>query len=213
MSNHLKTFQNMAKPSWLTVSPASGSGDGTISNTGLEHTGRELRTGTVTVTAEGVAGSKTYTVNQEPKPEFVSFDNGASMSVAKDGGEVKITGKSNSKKLSFAFVGEASGATLAESYAAAGKTTANGEEIEGDPGAAAQYNFEVAITVPENETIEAIARTLKVTNGAAVAAQIVLNQTEGDAFLNLDKETITLPWEGTPAQVVNVDSNTTWSVS
>ena len=48
----------MAKPSWLTVDPTSGSGDGTITNTGHEHTGRVLRTGTVTVTGDGVAGSK-----------------------------------------------------------------------------------------------------------------------------------------------------------
>lgn len=203
----------MAKPSWLTVDPTSGSGDGTITNTGLEHTGRVLRTGTVTVTGDGVAGSKTYTVNQEPKPEFVELDNGASMSVSKEGGAVKVTGKSNSKALSFAFVGETGGAEMAASYTAAGKSAANGSEIEGDPGATAQYNFEVEVTVPENTTVDAVARTVKVSNGGAVAAQIVLNQTAGDAFLNLDKETVTLPWEGTPAQVVNVDSNTSWSVS
>ncbi len=203
----------MAKPSWLTVDPTSGSGDGTITNTGLEHTGRVLRSGTVTVTGDGVAGSKSYTVNQEPKPEFVELDNGASMSVPKEGGVVKVTGKSNSKALSFAFVGEADSAEIAASYTAAGKSAANGSEIEGDPGAAAQYNFEVEVTVPENTTVDAVARTVKVSNGGAVAAQIVLNQTAGDAFLNLDKETITLPWEGTPAQVVNVDSNTSWNVS
>ena len=203
----------MAKPSWLTVDPTGGSGDGTITNTGLEHTGRALRTGTVTVTGDGVAGSKSYTVNQEPHPEFVELDNGAAMSVAKEGGKVKVTGKSNSKALSFAFVGEAGGAEIAASYTAAGKSAANGAEIEGDPGAAAQYNFEAEVTVPENSTVDAVARTVKVSNGGAVAAQIVLNQTAGDAFLNLDKETVTLPWEGTPAQVVNVDSNTSWSVS
>ena len=203
----------MAKPSWLTVDPTSGSGDGTITNTGLEHTGRVLRTGTVTVTGDGVAGSKTYTVNQEPKPEFVELDNGASMSVSKEGGKVKVAGKSNSNALSFAFVGEAGGASIAASYTAAGKSAANGSEIEGDPGAVAQYNFEVEVTVPENTTVDAVSRTVKVSNGGVVAAQIVLNQTAGDAFLNLDKETITLPWEGTPAQVVNVDSNTSWNVS
>ena len=203
----------MAKPSWLTVDPTSGSGDGTITNTGLEHTGRVLRTGTVTVTGDGVAGSKAYTVNQEPKPEFVELDNGASMSVSKEGGKVKVAGKSNSNALSFAFVGEAGGAAIAASYTAAGKSAANGSEIEGDPGAVAQYNFEVEVTVPENTTVDAVSRTVKVSNGGVVAAQIVLNQTAGDAFLNLDKETITLPWEGTPAQVVNVDSNTSWNVS
>ena len=45
----------MAKPSWLTVSPMSGSGNGVLQNTGSVHTGRNVRTGTVTVTATGVA--------------------------------------------------------------------------------------------------------------------------------------------------------------
>lgn len=203
----------MAKPSWLSVSPASGSGDGTISNTGLEHTGRVLRTGTVTVTGAGVAGSKTYTVNQEPKPEFAEFDNGSSMSVSKEGGAVKVAGRSNSRGLSFAFVGDAAGAEIAAAYSAAGKSTADGADIEGDPGAEAQYSFEVSVTVPANDTVSAVARTLRVAGGDSVAAQIVLNQTAGDAFLDLDKTSVTLPWEGTPAQAVNVDSNTSWTVS
>lgn len=49
----------MAKPSWLTVSPMSGSGNGVLQNTGSVHTGRNVRTGTVTVTATGVATPKT----------------------------------------------------------------------------------------------------------------------------------------------------------
>lgn len=203
----------MAKPTWLTVSPASGSGNGTLTNTGLEHTGRVMRTGKVTVTAEGVSGVKEYTVNQEPKPEFCSFDNGAAMSVSKDGGTVKVTGKSNSKALTFAFVGEAGGVEIPASYSAAGAATGNGAEIAGDPGAAAQYNFEIELTVPKNGTIEEVTRTLKVSNGGSVTAQIALNQTEGDAYLNLAAEAVTLPWEGTPAQTVGVSSNTSWTVS
>ena len=66
----------MAKPSWLTVSPMSGSGNGVLQNTGSVHTGRNVRTGTVTVTATGVAQPKTYKVTQEAKPEFISIDNG-----------------------------------------------------------------------------------------------------------------------------------------
>lgn len=37
------------KPSWLTVSPMSGSGNDTLQNTASVHTGRLVRTGTVTV--------------------------------------------------------------------------------------------------------------------------------------------------------------------
>lgn len=43
------------KPSWLTVSPMSGSGNDTLQNTASVHTGRLVRTGTVTVTAVGVS--------------------------------------------------------------------------------------------------------------------------------------------------------------
>lgn len=43
----------MAKPNWLVVNPSTGSGNGTISNSSSEHTGRVARTGTVTVTGVG----------------------------------------------------------------------------------------------------------------------------------------------------------------
>ena len=43
----------MAKPSWLTTEPNSGSGNGNINNSATAHTGREVRTGTVTVTGVG----------------------------------------------------------------------------------------------------------------------------------------------------------------
>ena len=50
----------MAKASWLTVSPMSGTGNATVSNKGTVHTGRTQRTTTVTGVAVGVAPNKTY---------------------------------------------------------------------------------------------------------------------------------------------------------
>ena len=94
----------MAKAAWLTVAPMSGTGNATITNTGTVHTGREQRTTTVTGTATGVSPNKTYTVVQKAKPEFVSFDNGAEITVPKTGGTLTITGKSNSAKLTFALL-------------------------------------------------------------------------------------------------------------
>lgn len=78
----------MAKPSWLTTDPNSGSGNGSIQNTASVHTGRLVRTGTVTVTGVGVAQPKTYTDTQKAKAEFVSFDNGIEMSAPKQGGVI-----------------------------------------------------------------------------------------------------------------------------
>ena len=147
----------MAKPSWLTVSPMSGSGNGVLQNTGAAHTGRNVRTGTVTVTATGVAQPKTYKVTQEAKPEFISIDNGADMAADKAGGKVTVTGKSNSAKLAFSWVGEAHSGTIAAAYTAGGTSTDNGEAIDGDPGASAEYNWSVELTLPANETVEQVA--------------------------------------------------------
>lgn len=202
----------MAKPSWLTVTPGSGSGNGVLQNTGSVHTGRLVRTGTVTVTATGVAQPKTYSVTQEAKPEFISIDNGADMAADKGGGKVTVTGKSNSASLTFAWVGDDSEATIAAQYTAGGKSTNNGENIDGDPGATAEYNWTVELTLPQNETVGQIDRTLKVSNGSSVTQQIVIQQTEGDATLSLSETEITIPADGS-AVSVNVTSNTSWTVS
>lgn len=202
----------MAKPSWLTVTPGSGSGNGVLQNMGSVHTGRLVRSGVVTVTAVGVAQPKTYNVTQEAKPEFITIDNGADMAADKGGGKVTVTGKSNSAALTFAWVGDDLEATIAAQYTAGGKSTDNGAEIEGDPGATAEYAWSVELTLPANETVDQVDRTLKVSNGSSVSQQIVIQQTAGDATLSLSETAITLPADGS-AVSVNVTSNTSWTVS
>ena len=202
----------MAKPSWLTVTPGSGSGNGVLQNTGSVHTGRLVRSGVVTVTAVGVAQPKTYNVTQEAKPEFITIDNGADMAADKGGGKVTVTGKSNSAALTFAWVGDDLEATIAAQYTAGGKSTDNGAEIEGDPGATAEYAWSVELTLPENETVDQVDRTLKVSNGSSVSQQIVIQQTASDATLSLSETSITIPADGS-AVSVNVTSNTSWTVS
>ena len=183
-----------------------------MQNTGSVHTGRLVRSGVVTVTAVGVAQPKTYNVTQEAKPEFITIDNGADMAADKLGGKVTVTGKSNSAALTFAWVGDDLEATIAAQYTAGGKSTTNGESIEGDPGATAEYNWSVELTLPENETVDQVDRTLKVSNGSSVSQQIVIQQTAGDATLSLSETEITIPADGS-AVSVNVTSNTSWTVS
>lgn len=202
----------MAKPSWLTTTPDSGSGNGSISNTATVHTGREVRTGTVTVTAVGVSEPKTYSVTQKAKAEFVSFDDGIEMSAPKDGGPLTITGKSNSTTLTFSWVGDNHEVELPAQYKANGASTNNGEAVSGDPGATAEYTVSVELTIPENETVEEIERVLKVTTAGGQSAQITIKQAAGDAFINVSPAEITLEADGS-AQTVTVTSNTTWTVS
>lgn len=202
----------MAKPSWLTTTPNSGNGNGSISNTGQVHTGREVRTGTVTVTGVGVGQPKSYSVTQKAKPEFVSFDNGVEMSAPKEGGVVTVTGKSNSQTLTYAFVGDAQGVSLPGSYKANGAATNNGEAIAGDPGAVAEYASSIELTLPANDSVEEISRVVKVTTAGGQTAQITIKQAAGDAYLNVSPASITLEADGS-AVSVTVESNTSWTVS
>lgn len=202
----------MAKAAWLVTNPNSGSGNGTISNSAAAHTGRTARTTTVTVTAAGVTTPATYTATQSPLAEFATFDNGDNMSAPKGGGALTIAGKSNSASLTFAFVGDAHEVTLPATFTAAGDTTTNGEDIEGDPGASAQYAFSIQLTIPANETVEAVERTLKVTTAGGQTDQILITQAAGDPVISVTPKSITIPQAGT-AQTVNVESNTTWTVS
>jgi len=202
----------MAKPSWLNINPSTGSGNGTIANSAAAHTGRMARTGTVTVTAVGVSTPATYQVTQEPKAEFVSFDNGAEMAANKTAGKVTVSGKTNSSKLTFSFLGETYDVELPANYLANGKSTANSAAVEGDPGAANQFAFSIELNFPMNDTIEEVDRTLVATANGGQAAQIVIKQAAGDARLSVSPTEITLTQEGT-AVSVTVESNTSWTVS
>lgn len=200
------------KPSWLTVTPASGSGNSSITNQAAEHTGRVARVGIVSVVGVGVTFDETkhtYKVTQTPKSEFCSFNNGTEMSAPKDGGNVTITGTSNSEKLTFSTT--SGDISIPSTYSAAGITTANGVAIADDPGAVAQYEFSVTINLPENKTIDEIERTIKVVANGGQAAQIVVKQAAGDAYLSIAPKEITIPQGGGSVNVA-VTSNTSWTV-
>ena len=207
----------MAKAAWLTVSPMSGSGNQTIQNTGTEHTGRVQRTTTVTGIASGVSPNRTYTVIQQPKAEFVSFDGGSEVSVAKTGGNLTITGKSNSAKLTFTLVDPNEDENdlvleLPENYTAGGSSTANGVEITGDPGATAEYEFSIQFTgIAANTTINELTAAVKVEADGGQTAQITVKQTAGDPTFEFGRKSITLTAAGT-AVSNTVVSNTSWTL-
>lgn len=197
---------------FVTVDPVSGSGDQAVNFSGEKHTGRLQRTINLTVTTNGGA-KKALVVNQAAAAEVVRSDS-PNASVQKTGGNVTITGKSNSTKLTFAVTpAEENGLTLQlpANYTAAGKTTANGTVIADDPGAAGEFVWSITISdVPANVTIEELTATLKVTAAGGQAANVTVTQAAGDSTIELDKETINLDVDGTQ-QTVNVTSNDSWT--
>lgn len=202
------------KIGFVIVDPVSGSGDQAVNFSGEKYTGRLQRTINLTVTTNGGA-KKALVVNQAAAAEVVRSDS-PNASVQKTGGNVTITGKSNSTKLTFAAApAKENGLTLLlpANYTAAGKTTANGEVIADDPGAAGEFVWSITISdVPANVTIEELTATLKVTAAGGQAANVTVTQAAGDSTIELDKETINLDVNGTQ-QTVNVTSNDSWTWS
>lgn len=197
---------------FVTVDPVSGSGDQAVNFSSMEHTGRVQRTINLTVTTNGGA-KKALVVNQVGAVEAVRSDS-PNASVQKTGGNVTITGKANSNKLTFAVTpAEENGLTLQlpANYTAAGRVTANGAFIADDPGSASEFVWSITISdVPANVTAEELTATLKVTATGGQTANVTVTQAAGDSTIELDKEIINLDINGTQ-QTVNVTSNDSWA--
>lgn len=197
----------MAKPSWSAINPTAGSGDGTVNVSASAHTGRVQRSGVVTYKATGVA-DVTQTVTQTAKEEYVTINN---VSAPKAGGNVTITGKTNSSRLTFALGGGDIPITLPGSYSAGGASTVNGTDITGDPGAAAEFDFSLTVEVPANTTVSEKSRAISVTAAGGQSGSSTISQTAGDPILSVSPSSITIDAAGT-AVSVTVSSNTNWTI-
>ena len=200
----------MAKANWAVVNPSSGSGNKTINvSSSTEHTGRNARSTILTITAANV-DAKTVSVTQAGKPAYVDSQDAAT--AAKVGQTVTISGKANGKKLTFSLGTGSLNIQIPSNYTANGVTTDNGAEIVGDPGATAEYNWSIVITVPSNETIGELTRQIVVTDEGGNSDTCLLTQTAGDATLSVSKTSIELTYQGT-AVSFEVTSNTSWTIS
>lgn len=206
----------MAKPSWLTINPGSGNGNGEIQYSATEHTGRTARTYQSTVKNSKTANC-TINVSQTPKEEFVQMQSTASS--PKEGGPLKISGTSNSTTLTFSWKQEPTPTlvlAIPATYTAGGTSTNNGEAVAGDPGATEAYSFSIDFTIPENETIGDLTATLLVTAAGGQTAQCAITQAAGDTYLwvgemDQTEASCTIPQLGT-AVGVQVFSNDAWTV-
>ena len=200
----------MAYANWAHPNKTQGNGDDSVTWTGSPHTGRVQRTTTATFAAAGV-DSKTLTINQSGKSEFVDMDDTAS--VNQTGGTTTISGTSNSSKLTFSKSNDGIGITIPANYTAGGASTPNGTNITGDPGASAQFNFSVTLAnIQANPGVTARTCQLIVTDAAGHTDTCLITQAAGAAYLTISPTTIDLDADGT-AQSVAVSSNTSWSIS
>lgn len=199
----------MAKAEWIIVDPSSYSGDAIVNVTSTsEHTGRNVRTTTLTWKAANVS-DVIRRVNQAGKPEYVDIADSASSD--KGGKIVTIHGVSNSAKLTFSLGTGDLQISLPTSYIANSLTTNNGASISGDPGALSEYPFSITIICPANDDIKALSRQIIVEDGAGNRDVCLLTLAAGDAYITVAEGDIELDYIGTPV-AVTVESNTTWTI-
>lgn len=166
----------------FTLTPKTGTGNAKVSISCSERTGR-VDTSPVTFTAKmnGFSVSKSVSVVQKGKPEFVTVNNSA-VAVDKKGETVTITGVSNTSKLSFSC--HADEVTFSR-YTANGAPATNGVAIAGDPGASAQYAFSIPVTISANTTASSKRYTMTVTTESEEVATVVFTQVASDFTYDL----------------------------
>lgn len=199
----------MAKANWVKTDKTSGSGNATVNvSSTSQHTGRKARTSVLTWKAANV-DDVVRTVSQAGKPEYVDVDDAASSSA--QGQIVTISGVSNSAKLTFSLGTGSLSISLPSSYIANSLTTNNGAAISGDPGALAEYNFSIKVTVPANTGTSSISRQIIVTDEAGHQDVCTLTLAAGAPYITIEMGSIELDYLGTPV-AVEVKSNTNWTV-
>ena len=202
----------------ITITPSQGSGDTIISVKATKvHTGRVARTQESIAQVVGGTNTVKLTTVEAAKPLFVTFDTNTP-TIGKNGGVLKITGKSNAAKLNFTIsAGATIPITTPTSYKANSVVTNNNVAIADDPGASNEYPFEVEFNIPANTTVDALSASLIVTpdDKSASAKTASITQAAGDAYLYINTHgtteyTINLDQNGT-AKTVSIISNTNWT--
>lgn len=203
-------------PSYLSWVPKTGTGNATIKiNSATPYTGRTDRTTEVSGKIVGKNNSVTVTVLEKAANEFITPD-GLAIGVVKDGATIHVTGKSNSKLLTFTWKTNFGIANVTSFKVNSSTTATSGTAITGDPGATGKYTYDVTVVVPKNETIKVRSATLEIKGeGASVVKTITITQALGDSYLYLNSQgtttaTITIPKDG-GEQTLNVLSNDEWT--
>lgn len=204
-------------PSYLSWVPKTGTGNAEIKihSVNYLYTGRVNRTTIVSGKIVGKSNTVTVTVIEKANNETIIPDS-STINVAKDGGTIHVTGRSNSKLLTFTWKTNFNLANVT-SFKVNGSTTAtSGTAIAGDPGATGLYTYDATIVVPKNETIKARSATLEIKGEDSTALKtITITQALGDSYLYLNSQgtttaTVTIP-KGSLGQTLNVLSNDEWT--
>lgn len=160
----------------FTLTPKTGTGNAKVSISCSERTGR-VATSPVTFTAkmDGFSVSKSVSVVQEGKPEFVTLTSATAVSVPNKGKVISITGITNSSKLVIDTT-DFGMAEVYSTYTANGATAMNNVAIDGDPGASNEFTFTAQVNVKENPAASSRTATITITTAGGQKATVLLTQ-------------------------------------
>lgn len=208
---------------WLTVTPDSGDGNGSLDVSVSSYSGRVSKQTGFQVQSTDGSSTATVSVTQEGLGEFVTFSSGTA-EIGKEGGTLQLSGTSNSTALTFSIAEGGSLVLVAPAtYTVLEEAVNNGEAVPGDPGASATYGWSISFVIPVNTTTGSLTCTVEVADAGGSAAaggnihSCVVTQAAGDAYvyvgaMNQSSVSITLPAAG-GSDTVDVFSNTDWTVS
>lgn len=203
-------------PSYLSWVPKTGTGNKQITiNSATPYKGRSNRTTKISGKIVGKSNSVTVTVVETAADEYITPD-GLTINVAKGGETIHVTGKSNSKLLTFTWKTNFGIANVTSFKVNGSITATSGTAITGDPGATGEYTYDATIVVPKNDTIKARSATLEIKGeGSTVVKTITITQALGDSYLYLNSQgtttaTVTIP-KGGGEQTLSVLSNDEWT--
>lgn len=203
-------------PSYLSWVPKTGTGNAQIKiNSANPYTGRTDRSTAISGKIVGKTNTVRVIVTEKAADEFIT-PNGLTINVAKGGATIHVTGRSNSKLLTFTWKTNFGIANVTSFKVNSSKTATSGIAIAGDPGATGEYTYDVTVVVPKNETITVRSATLEIKGeGSTVVKTIPITQALGDSYLYLNSQgtttaTVTIP-KGGGEQTLSILSNDEWT--
>lgn len=203
-------------PSYLFWVPKTGTGNAQIEiNSANPYTGRTDRITTISGKIVGKTNTVSVIVTEKAADEFITPDR-LTINVAKGGETISVTGKSNSKLLTFTWKTNFGLANVTSFKVNSSTSATSGTAIAGDPGATGEYTYEVTVVVPKNETITARSATLEIKDeGSTIVKTITITQALGDSYLYLNSQgtttaTVTIP-KGGGEKTLKVLSNDEWT--
>lgn len=177
----------ISKPSWIATDVGSGSGDASIAVTASEHTGREMRSGVITVGVEGVTGLE-QSVHVTQSQHYLTLSPSSQTALPSTGGTHKVSVASD----------DVWKAGEDEEWLALSTESGTGD-------------IDVIVTAGDHPSIKERSGTVRFTPTYAAPVDFTVRQK--GRYLTVDTERVLFYWRGGESLPVAVTTDGTFSVT